>query len=440
MNIGNVMNTILTEGKNQNIALGKLGIQAKPTNQINQINQMALNLNQVSSVEGEMSLGQSLFKQLLLSNPNLKAALAKSNQANQINLGGTGKIIDELPVDEETETATDGKDNCQVMSSMDIKMILNNANLNKIDLKLKEAANLEIVETMQNEVVNSTKVEKMQNEVQPQINRLVASTENGLPEENTAGTEMKPSNQGMQTDLKEQRLKGIENASLNNHKEINMEKQEKLTALRSIHEEKPVGIENVETIFSINKPGNIVIDQIEVNPKNQKLENLPVYNQIAEEIAAKLEQKGPTEFKLQLKPENLGEIDISIKISDGKLSIDIISANAKTQDLLVSQVDKLIGKLGLQNFQIENVQINPGTTTSATPSTTNNEAENQAAMLNLGMNFSDRRQQENLKEQNFLKKELKGISSLSLDGKELINSIEVSRGIDFSKHKINYAI
>jgi len=179
-----------------------------------------------------------------------------------------------------------------------------------------------------------------------------------------------------------------------------------------------------------------VIDQIEVNLKNQNLENVPVYNQIAEEIATKLEQKGPMEFKLQLKPENLGEIDISIKILDGKLSIDIISANVKTQDLLVSQVDKLISKLGLQNFQIENIQVNPGTTTN----TTNHDPANQAAMLNLGMNFSDRRQQENLKEQNILKKGLKGISGLSNDGKELINSIEISRGIDFSKHKINYAI
>ncbi|MBK5247521.1 MAG: flagellar hook-length control protein FliK, partial [Peptostreptococcaceae bacterium] len=238
------------------------------------------------------------------------------------------------------------------------------------------------------------------------------------------------------TDLKELRLRGIENASLNNNKEVNMDKQEKIASIKEMNEEKSIVVENGEMISNINKPGNIVNDQIEVNLKNQNLENVPVYNQIAEEIAAKLEQKGPAEFKLQLKPENLGEIDISIKISEGKLSIDIISANTKTQDLLAGQVDKLVAKLGLQNFQIENIQVNPGTTAG----TTNHDATNQAAMLNLGMNFSDRRQQENLKQQSILKKELKGISGLSLDGKELNNSIEVSRGIDFSKHKINYAI
>src|SRR5665648_72729 len=138
MNVGNATTMILTEGKNQNIALGKLGIQAMQARQVNQINQTALNSNQLSDAKGEMSLGQSLFKQLLLSSPNLKAALLKANQTNQVNRGRAGEIIDKLVVDEETENAADGKDNCQVMSSMDIKMILNNGNLNKIDLKLKE--------------------------------------------------------------------------------------------------------------------------------------------------------------------------------------------------------------------------------------------------------------------------------------------------------------
>src|SRR5665648_956711 len=424
MNVGNATTMILTEGKNQNIALGKLGIQAMQARQVNQINQTALNSNQLSDAKGEMSLGQSLFKQLLLSSPNLKAALLKANQTNQVNRGRVGEIIDKLAVDEEIENAVDGKDNCQVMSSMDIKMILNNGNLNKIDLKLKEtilsggqaAKCISAVEA--GTIISENKAEKI------------------APKEKTSVIEMKQLNQGVRTDLKVSGQGGVGIASPNNGKEIKVEKLEVLTGIKEKNEEKSIIIENGEMISSINKPGNIVNDKIEVNLKNQNLENVPVYNQIAEEIASKLEQKGPAEFKLQLKPENLGEIDISIKISEGKLSIDIISANTKTQDLLVSQVDKLVAKLGLQNFQIENIQVNPGTTAG----TTNHDATNQAAMLNLGMNFSDRRQQENLKQQSILKKELKGISGLSLDGKELNNSIEVSRGIDFSKHKINYAI
>src|SRR5665648_1206399 len=91
--------------------------------QANQTNQIAQNLNQFSDTKGKMSLGQSLFKQLLLISPNLKAALLKANQANQVNRGRVGEIIDKLAVDEEIENAVDGKDNCQVMSSMDIKTV-----------------------------------------------------------------------------------------------------------------------------------------------------------------------------------------------------------------------------------------------------------------------------------------------------------------------------
>ncbi len=420
MNIGNVMNPILTEGKNQNIALGKLGIQAM------QSNQMALHSNQCVDSEVEGNLGQSLFKQLLLSNPNLKAALLKVNQAKQGNVGKTGETIGEVAVDDDTETATDGKDSCQVMSSMDINMILNNGNLNKINLTQIETANgtrkqtsIPIVATKMVQPGNQASKSIFVGEAETVISASKAGkgisagqAETIAPDVKTAELEKKQLNQGI------------------------AEKQEMLAGTKEKIEEKSVGSENSETISSINKPGNNVIDQIQVNIKNEKLENVPVYNQITEEIAAKLEQKGPMEFKLQLKPENLGEIDISIKIVEGKLSIDILSASSKTQDLLVSQVDKLVAKLGLQNFQIEHVQVNPSTTAG----TLNHESASQAAMLNMGMNFSDRRHQESLKEQSIFKKDFKGISGLTLDGKEPNNSNEVLRGKEFTKHKINYAI
>jgi flagellar hook-length control protein FliK len=161
---------------------------------------------------------------------------------------------------------------------------------------------------------------------------------------------------------------------------------------------------------------------------------VPIYNQIAEEISAKLEQKGPMEFKLQLKPENLGEIDVCIKMTEGKLSIDITSANSKTQEMLVSQVDKLITKLGLQNFQVENVQVLPGTST-----TTTQDQASQPSLVNLGMNFSDRRQHETLKEQNELRKSLRAMSSLNATEKQLNSGIGMVQGNHYSGHKINYS-
>lgn len=82
-----------------------------------------------------------------------------------------------------------------------------------------------------------------------------------------------------------------------------------------------------------------------------------LYNQVAKAVTENLNSKGPMEFKLQLQPENMGLIDIKLSIEGGKLTIDILAANAKTHMLLAGQTDKLIQGLGLQNVQVENVQV-----------------------------------------------------------------------------------
>ncbi len=50
----------------------------------------------------------------------------------------------------------------------------------------------------------------------------------------------------------------------------------------------------------------------------QTVESVPPYSQIRDEILTKLEQSGSTEFKMQLDPEDLGQIDIKLKLSEGK--------------------------------------------------------------------------------------------------------------------------
>lgn len=127
-----------------------------------------------------------------------------------------------------------------------------------------------------------------------------------------------------------------------------------------------------------------------------------VYSQIGREVLTRLEQKGPMEFSLQLKPKDLGTIDIKLKISEGKLVIDIMAANAKTQLILSSQVDRLITNLGLQNVRIESVQIGPmdqGIT------------EQQYAMSG-GTSFSQRRNHEQTEKQSSMRRLAPEISTI----------------------------
>ncbi|MDD2218211.1 MAG: flagellar hook-length control protein FliK [Eubacteriales bacterium] len=114
------------------------------------------------------------------------------------------------------------------------------------------------------------------------------------------------------------------------------------------------------------------------------------YNQIEKAITETLQNQGPKEFSLQLKPESLGVIDIKLKLEAGKMTIDIAAASAKTQALLAGQVDKLIQGLGLniQNVQIENVHVSRQ---EAEPSS---QLQNQSFTANENSNMFQRRQQQ----------------------------------------------
>ena len=127
-----------------------------------------------------------------------------------------------------------------------------------------------------------------------------------------------------------------------------------------------------------------------VDQLTQQVDTPEAYSQVADKIFTTLEQKGPTEFKMQLQPDNLGQIDISLKISEGKLIIDILADKSQTQALLTSQVDKLISSMGLQNVQVESVQVGQQMNSGS-----QNGQNHQGYQMNSGMDFSQGRQNSN---------------------------------------------
>lgn len=143
--------------------------------------------------------------------------------------------------------------------------------------------------------------------------------------------------------------------------------------------------------------GGIVPENVETfKTQAQAVEKAEVHDQIGQEILSKLQQKAPMEFKLQLEPENLGQIDIKLKLNDGKLVIDIMAASAKTQALLTSQVDKLVASMGLQNVRVENVHVHYQ----------GQDSQEQFFDMNGGMGFFQRKQQERYQEQIINRKNL----------------------------------
>ncbi|GAB1477107.1 hypothetical protein MASR2M70_19430 [Bacillota bacterium] len=110
---------------------------------------------------------------------------------------------------------------------------------------------------------------------------------------------------------------------------------------------------------------SVTVNQAAAGPRESGTIHSPVrtaespepYSQIGKEIQAKLQQKGPMEFTMQLEPKELGKIDVRLKVNDGKLTIDIMAANSKTHSLLTGQIGRLVMSMGLQNVKVESVQI-----------------------------------------------------------------------------------
>lgn len=173
----------------------------------------------------------------------------------------------------------------------------------------------------------------------------------------------------------------------------------------------------------------------EPSPLNQPVEASEPYNQIKEEILSKLEQKGSTEFRMQLEPEDLGQIDIKLKLSEGKLVIDILAANSKTQALLTNQVDKLIASMGLQNVLVESVQVS-----QQMNSQTQDNSQSQGYTMSSGMDFSQRRQQEHLQQEIVNGSKRTGTFTLQQDETQNNNLANRIESIRYDSHRMNYAV
>ena len=164
----------------------------------------------------------------------------------------------------------------------------------------------------------------------------------------------------------------------------NLKHIQKAETPKSGYEEEPeasdgkTGIEGYQGIFQRTES----TEHLKSGLPNQVTDPGEAHNQIRDAVLAKLEQKGANEFRMQLQPESLGQIDINLKLSDGLLTINILADSSKTQALLTGQVDKLISGMGLHNVQVESVQVNQQMNPDS------QGGQNQAYTGNSGMNFS----------------------------------------------------
>lgn len=82
---------------------------------------------------------------------------------------------------------------------------------------------------------------------------------------------------------------------------------------------------------------------------------IPVPNQIADGIKAKLNtlQSGETEFQLELNPESLGKVSIKLVTESGRVAVEIIAERPETRALLQSRAEQMGQTLRQNGVELE---------------------------------------------------------------------------------------
>lgn len=83
----------------------------------------------------------------------------------------------------------------------------------------------------------------------------------------------------------------------------------------------------------------------------------PAYSQVSEQMLDKLAAKSDSCFQMKLYPEGLGEIQITLSWRENQVTLDILTHNPATQQLLDSQANQLKAALIAHDYQVAGLNI-----------------------------------------------------------------------------------
>lgn len=88
----------------------------------------------------------------------------------------------------------------------------------------------------------------------------------------------------------------------------------------------------------------------------------PVYTQVSERVLEALstmtqQDDGTTTFRMTLNPESLGQIEVKVATSDGKVTVEITTQSKQTQSILAERLDGLQTALKQNGVELEKYQV-----------------------------------------------------------------------------------
>ncbi|MGM9570618.1 MAG: flagellar hook-length control protein FliK, partial [bacterium] len=136
----------------------------------------------------------------------------------------------------------------------------------------------------------------------------------------------------------------------------------RLTVRKEISEQPSGNMGSQQFLTEANSPDTLLNskDISSVNERLNQLFDLTDQDNVLDQVVKKVEidlKPGQTEMRMQLKPENLGEVQMKVVVEDGKLNAHFLTSTATAKEALEANVQQLKQSLQEQGVRVEKIAV-----------------------------------------------------------------------------------
>ncbi|SJZ33567.1 hook-length control protein FliK [Trichlorobacter thiogenes] len=132
---------------------------------------------------------------------------------------------------------------------------------------------------------------------------------------------------------------------------------------------KPELVENAGTTFRLPEPQTVAMHtgQSQVvatdGTTTELVKSVPqelIGRQVTDRLASHEIKQGNDQISLKLSPENLGNLQLNMRMDDNRLKLEIVAENRTVRDALLQQADELKETLARQNIKVDSFNVTTG--------------------------------------------------------------------------------
>lgn len=136
----------------------------------------------------------------------------------------------------------------------------------------------------------------------------------------------------------------------------------RLTVRKEISEQPSGNMSSQQPLTEANLP-DTALNSKDIGSVNERLNQLFDFtdqDNVLDQVVKKVEidlKSGQTEMRMQLKPENLGEVQMKVVVEDGKLNAHFLTSTTTAKEALEANVQQLKQSLQEQGVRVEKIAV-----------------------------------------------------------------------------------